>query len=94
MSNACLGPAFTRDRRHLSTLDAPVNEKGRRPNEERSISTEAVGALVAFLDTPGLDRRRYSAASRLRRIHDSDQFARLPEDLRERIREILADAER
>ena len=78
----------------LSTLDAPVNEKGRRPNEEGTISTEAVGALVAFLDSSGLDRRRYSVASRLRRIHDSDQFATLPEDLRERIREILADGER
>ena len=71
-----------------------MNERGRRPNEERTISTEAVGALVAFLDSSGLDRRRYSVASRLRRIHDSDQFATLPEDLRERIREILADSGR
>jgi len=70
-----------------------VNERRRRPNEERTISTEAVGALVAFLDSSGLDRRRYSVASRLRDIRDSDQFAALPEDLRERIREVLADGD-
>ncbi|MFZ0342802.1 MAG: hypothetical protein WAL31_10755 [Gaiellaceae bacterium] len=70
-----------------------MSDSERRPRRERAISTEAVGALVAFLDTSGLDRRRYSAASRLRRIRDSDQFATLPEDLRERIREILADGE-
>lgn len=93
MSNARPNAALVQDLRALSTLDVSVNEKGRRPNEERAISTEAVGALVAFLDSTGLDRRRYSVASRLRRIHDSDQFATLPEDLRERIREILADGE-
>jgi hypothetical protein len=93
MSNARPNAALVQDLRALSTLDVSVNEKGRRPNEERVISTEAVGALVAFLDSTGLDRRRYSVASRLRRIHDSDQFATLPEDLRERIREILADGE-
>ena len=72
-------------------MGAPVSERERRGDRERTISTEAVGALVAFLETDGLDRRRYSAAVRLRTIRDSDQFSALPEDLRERIREILAD---
>jgi hypothetical protein len=69
-----------------------VTERETQPDRERTISTEAVGALVAFLDTSGLDRRRYAAANRLRRLRDSDRFATLPEDLRERIREILADS--
>ena len=73
-------------------MGARVNESERQPNRERTISTEAVGTLVAFLETDGLDRRRYSAAIRLRGIRDSDEFAALPEDLRERIREILADS--
>lgn len=72
-------------------MGARVNESERRGSRERTISTEAIGALVAFLETDGLDRRRYSAAIRLRTIRDSDQFSALPEDLRERIREILAD---
>jgi hypothetical protein len=48
---------------------------------------EGVGMLIAFLDSGALDLRRYTVVSRLRRLHDSDGFATLPEDLRERIRD-------
>ena len=57
-------------------------------------SAEAVGTLVAFLDTSGLDRRRFRILNRLRALRDSDEFASLPEDLRDRVREIVADTER
>jgi hypothetical protein len=75
-------------------LGAFVNGGDDGAKRDRPISAEAVGALVAFLDSSGLDRRRYSVSIRLRRIRDSDQFATLPEDLQERIREIVADSER
>lgn len=61
---------------------------------DRPISVEAVGALVAFLDSSGLDRRRYTVANRLRRVRESDAFATLPEDLRERIRDLLDENDR
>jgi hypothetical protein len=60
----------------------------------RPISTEAVGTLIWLLDTNNLDRRRYSVVNRLRAIRESDQFETLPEALRQRIREVLADSER
>jgi hypothetical protein len=58
----------------------------------RPVSAEAVGTLVAFHDTSGFDRRRYEVVNRLRALQDSDQFATLPEDLRQRVREIVTDA--
>ena len=63
-----------------------------RSSPDRPVSAEAVGTLVAFLDTPGLDRRRYRILNRLRALSDSDEFASLPEDLRARVREIVTDA--
>jgi hypothetical protein len=45
-------------------------------------------------ESAGIDRRRYRIVNRLRSLSDSDEFAALPEDLRERVREIVADAER
>jgi hypothetical protein len=65
--------------------------------EERTrqpVSPEGVATLIAFLDTGAFDRRRYTILSRLRALHDSDQFAALPDDLRQRIREIVADTSR
>jgi hypothetical protein len=50
--------------------------------------------LIALLDAGTLDNRRYSVINRLRQVQHTDDFASLPEDLRERIREILADADR
>jgi hypothetical protein len=63
-------------------------------SKERPLSAAAVGTLVAFLDTSGLDRRRYRIVNRLRAMQDSEEFATLPDDLRARVREIVADAER
>jgi hypothetical protein len=61
---------------------------------ERPISVVAVGALVSFLDTSGFDRRRFKAVNRLRALRDSEQFQTLPDDLRQRVREIVADTDR
>ena len=52
---------------------------------------ESVGMLMALLDAGALDRRRYTIVNRLRRLHDSEDFASLPEDLRERIQELIDD---
>ena len=60
---------------------------------QREFSAEAVETLVWLWDSVGLDRRRYRIANRLRSVGSSDQFASLPEDLRERVREIVAEAE-
>lgn len=71
-----------------------MNEDHQRRAAAAPISAEAVGTLVAFLDTNAFERRRYSVVRRLQAIHDSEQFATLPEDLRARIRAIVADAGR
>jgi hypothetical protein len=67
-------------------------ERGGRAN--RPISPEAVGTLIWLLDTNNLDRRRYSVVNRLRAVRESDQFETLPEALRQKVREVLADSER
>ena len=59
----------------------------------RKMSTEAVETLVWLLDMDGLDRRRYRMVNRLRSVRDSDEFTALPEDLRERVRQIVAESE-
>jgi hypothetical protein len=75
-------------------LDPIVNDAVRGSKADEPIPAETIGALVWLLTTDGLDRRRDRAVNRLRTVRDSDQFATLPEDLRERVREILAKAER
>jgi hypothetical protein len=60
----------------------------------RPFLAEGVGMLLSLLDAGDLDHRRYVIVNRLRRLHDSEDFASLPEDLRERIREIIADSPR
>ena len=67
------------------------HEQGETPG--RPFVAEGVGMLIALLDTGALDRRRYTVVNRLRQLQHTDDFASLPEDLRERIREITADAE-
>jgi hypothetical protein len=57
-------------------------------------SVEGAATLVWILDSGAVDSRRYTVVNRLRRLKDSDEFATLPEDLRQRIREILADTAR
>jgi len=59
----------------------------------RATSAEAVGTLVWLLDSQNVDRRRYGILNRLRAVRDSDEFETLPEALRKRVREILADIE-
>ena len=63
---------------------------GRTPEQE--ISAEAVETLVWLAESKSVDRRRYSIVNRLRAVRDSDHFATLPEDLRARVREIVAEA--
>jgi hypothetical protein len=69
-----------------------VTEKER--TSERDFSAEAVETLVWLWDSAGLDRRRYRIANRLRSVRGSQEFESLPDDLRERVREIAAEAER
>ncbi|HXH97529.1 MAG TPA: hypothetical protein VNH40_10000 [Gaiellaceae bacterium] len=71
-----------------------MNDNRRAETATGPLSAEAVGTLVAFYDLNGFERRRYTIVRRLRALRDSDQFAMLPQDLRERIREIVAAAER
>jgi predicted RNase H-like nuclease len=73
-------------------LSAFVTDRDRALKQ--GFSAEAVETLVWLAKSHGVDRRRYRIVSRLRSVRDSDQFADLPEDLRERVREIVADAER
>jgi hypothetical protein len=60
---------------------------------ERTTSAEAVETLLWLLDR-GVDRRRYRMVNRLRSVRDSDEFVTLPQDLRERVRQIVAESER
>jgi hypothetical protein len=50
--------------------------------------------LIWLLDANKLDRRRYSVMNRLRAVRESDQFEALPDALRQKVREVLADSER
>jgi hypothetical protein len=67
---------------------------GKDDTQAREISPDAVETLVWLLDTNGVDRRRYRIVNRLRSVRDGDGFASLPEDLRARVREIVAESER
>jgi hypothetical protein len=72
--------------------EASVNEGERKG--EGSISAEAAGTLVWLLENQGVDRRRYAIVNRLRRLRDSEDFATLPEFLRQRVREIIDESDR
>jgi hypothetical protein len=51
--------------------------------------------LVWLLDAAGaVDRRRFSIVYRLRSLRDSEEFADLPESLRQRVREIVDETQR
>jgi hypothetical protein len=41
----------------------------------------------------GFDRRRPAIVNRLRALRDSDRFATLPEDLRNRVQQIVAETD-
>jgi hypothetical protein len=66
-----------------------VDDKDIKPDSP--LSPEAVETLVWLAGSDRVNRRGYTIMSRLRRVRDSDDFATLPEDLRERVREALAE---
>ena len=67
-----------------------MSADGERSGSARPVSAEGVGGLVAMWDTNALEQRRSRVLRRLRELRDGEGFASLPEDLRERIREIVA----
>ena len=66
------------------------HEQGETP--DRLFFAEGVGMLIPLLDEGTLSRPR--VMNRLRQLQQTDDFASLPEDLRQRIREIIAEEER
>lgn len=70
-----------------------MSERQREARPERLVSTEAIGTLIWLLENHGVDRRRYSILNRLRAVRDSDQFQSLPEALREKVRQVVAESE-
>ena len=59
----------------------------------KHVSAEAAGSLIAFLETGALRSRRHVVMSRLRSLRDSEEFPSLPDDLQQKIRDVI-DAER
>jgi hypothetical protein len=82
---ALVGAAYEGTRKFLTERDRSA---------EQEFSPEAVETLVWLWNSVGLDRRRYRIESRLRSVRRSDHFASLPDELRERVREIVTQAER
>ena len=73
---------------------AIVGEREPAERRARPFLAEGAGMLIALLDGGVLEPRRKMIVNRLRRLRDTDDdFAALPEDLRDRIREIIAEAE-
>ena len=58
------------------------------------LSVQAIETLVWLAESNGMDRRRYRIVNRLRSVRDSEHFWSLPDHLRKRVREIVADSER
>jgi hypothetical protein len=69
-----------------------MNDHEQEETPDRLFFAEGVGMLIALLDQGTLSRSR--VVKRLRQLQHTDDFASLPEDLRERIRKILAEEER
>lgn len=69
-----------------------MNEGDSAP--ESGVTAEAVETLVWLAESKGIDRRRHRIVDRLRSVHDSEGFAALPEDLRARVREVIAESAR
>lgn len=79
-------------RANLSTVRGSGVSSGTRPGHAATVRASGFPPWP-----PGhlLPRDGHSSRfGQLRRLRDSDGFATLPEDLRERIREIIADAAR
>lgn len=75
-------------------LSSDVSVREGESKHEWPTSAEKAGTLVWLLDHQPVDRRRYAIVNRLRRLRDSDEFAALPEVLRERVRELVDEADR
>ena len=71
-----------------------MHDRESKEKQEQLPTNEAVGTLIWLLDSSSVDRRRYPILNRLRKVRDSDEFDSLPEALREKVRQIIADAER
>jgi hypothetical protein len=65
-----------------------------RDSSQPVITAEAVETLLWLAESKGIDRRRYRVLNRLRSVEESAEFATLPEDLRARVREAVADSAR
>jgi hypothetical protein len=70
-----------------------VSEGDRGRRQDRPVSSETVGTLIWLLDTNNLDRRRYTVLNRLREVRESAEFETLPDALRQKVREVLDDAD-
>jgi hypothetical protein len=55
----------------------------------KTYSAAAAGALVAYYTTGALLSRRQTVLGRLRQLRDSEEFEQFPDDLQQRIREII-----
>jgi hypothetical protein len=95
------GCLYSDDRDTLLTCTAGQGVGERRDLEERNgdepaagsaISAEGVGMHVAFLDSRRVEYRRYQALHRLVELQSSEAFGELPEDLRQRIVEMIAES--
>jgi hypothetical protein len=75
----------------VTGLAALVSGGEQGKGADRPFFAEGVGMLIALMDQGALNRR--GVVYRLQRLQDTDEFASLPEDLRERIREIIDDDE-
>lgn len=71
-----------------------MSDREERKTSGQPTAAEGASTLVWFLESGAVDRRQYTIVNRLRRLRDSDEFVTLPDDLRAKIREIIADAER
>ncbi len=87
-----IGSRSARPRSRGRVPSSPLNDSNRTPGP--GTSAEAVETLVWLAESRGIDRRRCRIENPLLRLHDSDEFSTLPDDLRQRIREILADTAR
>jgi hypothetical protein len=60
--------------------------------EIAGISAEGIGMLVAFLESHRMQQRRHQALHRLTELQSREAFLELPDDLRQRIRELIAES--
>jgi hypothetical protein len=64
-----------------------------RDETGKPLSAEGAATLVSLLETRALVLHRAQVVDRLRELRDSAEFEALPDDLRDRIREVVSAAE-